>query len=126
MPFEIRQISIADFLRTDITGVFDFEATKVLLSEIVESCFRAGITRMLIDTRAARPRNIGVSDIYTLVMHLMLLGIDSHHRLAILNDPPDEFDRAKLFEECAALQGMNVAAFRDFEAALEWLNAEPD
>jgi hypothetical protein len=34
MPFEIRQISIAAFLRTDVSGVFDFEATKNLLTEI--------------------------------------------------------------------------------------------
>jgi hypothetical protein len=124
MPFDIRRISIADYLRTDVTGVFDFEATRSLLTEVVESCFRSGIHRVLVDVRSARPENIGVSDIYTLVMHLISLGLERGHRLAILNDPPDDFDRGKLFEQCAVQQGMNVAAFRDFEAALAWLNEE--
>ena len=124
MPFDIRRISIPDFLRTDVAGVFDFEATKFLLSDIVESTFRSGIKRVLVDVRAARPAHIDVADIYTLAMHLMLLGFDRAHKLAILNDPADDFDRGQLFEQCAVRQGMNVAAFRDFDAALEWLNEE--
>jgi hypothetical protein len=124
MSFDIRRISIADFLRTDATGTFDFEATKSLITEIVESSFRSGIDRILIDVRSARPENIDVADIYTLVMHLMALGLDRGHKLAILNDPPDGFDGGKLFEHCAVQQGLNVATFRDFEAALEWLNEE--
>jgi hypothetical protein len=124
MPFDIRRISIADFLRTDVTGVFDFGATKSLLTEVVESSFRSGIHRVLVDVRSARSENMDASDIYTLVMHLMSLGLERGHRLAILNDPPDDFDRGKLFEQCAVRHGMNVAAFRDFESALEWLNEE--
>jgi hypothetical protein len=124
MSFDIRRISIPDFLRTDVMGVFDFEATRSLLTQIVASTFRSGIHRILVDVRAARLANIGVADIYTLVMHLMALGLDRGHKLAILNDPPEEFDGGKLFEQCAVRQGMNVAAFRDFEAALEWLSAE--
>jgi hypothetical protein len=124
MPFDIRRISFADFLRTDVTGVFDFEATRSLLAEIVESSFRSGINRVLVDVRSARTENIDTSDIYTLVMHLMSLGLERGHRLAILNDPPDDLDRGKLFEQCAVRLGMNVAAFRDFESALEWLNQE--
>jgi hypothetical protein len=126
MPFDIRRISIADFLRTDVTGVFDFEGTKSLLTEIVGSTFRSGINRVLVDVRAARAAHIDVADIYTLVMHVMSLGLDRGHKLAILNDPPEEFDGGKLFEQCAVRQGMNVAAFRDFEAALKWLSEESD
>jgi hypothetical protein len=124
MLFDIRRISIADFLRTDVAGVFDFQATRSLLTEIVASSFRSGISRILVDVRSARPKNLDVSDIYTLVMHLMSLGLERGHKLAILNAPPDEFDGGKFFEQCAIRQGMNVAAFRDFEAALEWLNEE--
>jgi hypothetical protein len=57
-------------------------------------------------------------------MHLMSLGFDRGRKLAILNDPPDDFDRGKLFEHCAVQHGMKVAAFHEFEPALEWLNEE--
>jgi hypothetical protein len=125
MPAEIRHICIADFLRTDLSGVFDFDATKALFTDIFQTSIRSGVARVLVDARLARPphpADIDVSDIYTLVMHLLSLGLDPSYKLAILNDPPGAIDRGKLFEECAVQNGMQVAAFRDFEEALAWLN----
>jgi hypothetical protein len=54
-------------------------------------------------------------------MHLLSLGIDPAYRIAILNDPKDQIDRGKLFEEGARERGLDAAVFRDFEAALTWL-----
>jgi hypothetical protein len=122
MSFEIHTVSIRDFLRTDVSGVIDFEASKAILTEIVLSCRERSISRVLMDAREAVPLDIGASDIYSLVMHLISLGFGRGHRIAVLDAPKDEIDRAKLFEQCAHEQGLNIASFREFEGALAWLS----
>jgi hypothetical protein len=121
MIVDNRHISIPDFLRTDITGLVDFESSRAALTEIADSCSRSGVRHVLIDVRMARALNLGVPDIFTLVMYMMTLGFDRGYQIALLYEPQDEIERSKLFAECANLQGMNVASFQDFEQAIEWL-----
>jgi hypothetical protein len=121
MPIDIRLISLRDFVRTDMVGTLDFEITKAALTEIVKASSECGVPNLLIDARMAIAVEVSASDIHELVMHLLSLGIDPTYRIAILNDPKDQIDRGKLFEEDARERGIDAAVFRDFEAALTWL-----
>ena len=86
---------------------------------------RRGVPNVLVDTRMAFPVNFSTVDVYTLVMHLLSLGVDPSYRFALLNDPKDEIDRGRLFETYARERGINARAFRHFEEALTWLCEEP-
>jgi hypothetical protein len=121
VAIDIRLISLRDFIKTDVVGAIDLETSKIALTEIVRSSSKSGVPNVLIDTRMARPVKFTPTDIHTLVVHLLALGIDPEYRIAILNDPKDVIDGGKLFEEYARQRGMDVAAFRDYEAALTWL-----
>jgi hypothetical protein len=122
MPANHRLVSIHDFLRTNVSGTVDFEETKVVFQKIITACNAAGIYRILLDIRGVQSTNIESTDIFSLVMHLLSLDIAFDFRMAIVNEPKDDLDRAKLFEQCAQHHGVNVAAFHDFEQALAWLN----
>ncbi len=126
MPIDVRLISLRDFVRTDVAGAFDLEATKAALTAIVKTTSECGVPNLLIDTRRVIAVEFGPADVPELVTHLLSLGIDPGYRIAILNDPPDEIDRGKLFEDCARARGIDAAVFRDFETALTWLCRLPN
>jgi len=42
-------------------------------------------------------------------------------KIAILNRPKDEFNRAEFLASMAQGAGWNIMAFQDFEAAFDWL-----
>jgi hypothetical protein len=122
MGVDVRVISITDFVRFDVTGDFDFLATKAVVSEVGKTLARAENTNILVDTRGATTKNLSAADVYSLVLHLLSFGPPQGNRLAILNDPKDEVDRGMLFSMGASRQGFDVASFQDFESAMEWLS----
>jgi hypothetical protein len=122
MGVDIRLISLQDFLRTNMVGAVDFETSRSALVETVKSAAECGVHHILLDARKAIAVRISAADVFTLVMHLLSLGVDPSYRIAILNDPKDDIDRGKLFEESARERGIDAAAFRDYETALAWLS----
>jgi len=121
MPVDIRLISLRDFVRTDLVGAVDLETTKAALTELAKATSECGVPNVLIDARTAVAVGVGASDVPALIEPLLALGVDPSYRIAILNDPKDEVDHGKLFEELARRRGIDAAVFRDFEAALTWL-----
>ena len=117
----IRIIHINDFVRADVDGHFDLKRSQELLKEL------AGFTRenptqhILLDGREATS-DLTTVDIFNLVSSLFEAGVGVRNKLALLNRPKDDFDRAAFLELCARNRGFNISAFRDFEAALAWLN----
>ncbi len=77
MAADLRVVSIQDFLRTDLQGTLDFDASKVIFEEIVASCKASGIEHILLDIRDVISTDIVVADIFSLVMHLRSLGFTS-------------------------------------------------
>jgi hypothetical protein len=63
-------------------------------------------------------------EVWELAASLEECGLGRRNRIAIINHPKDDFDRAAFFETCAANRGFNCRAFRDFEQALYWLMPE--
>jgi hypothetical protein len=121
MIVDIRLISLRDYLRTNLIGAIDFEVSKVALTEMVKASSAVGVPNLFVDTRMAIPVGLDASDVHELVKHLLSLEIDPGIRIAILNDPRDELDRSKLFEEYARESGIEDAVFRDYESAITWL-----
>jgi hypothetical protein len=65
-----------------------------------------------------------VTDVWALARDLGSLGLTPANRVAILNRPKDDFDRAAFLELCAGNRGYHIRAFREFEDAFSWLVSE--
>jgi hypothetical protein len=120
MTHDIRVIRLRDFLRTDLQGHIDLESSKEALRDVARSCAENHNHHVLIDTRDTTT-TATVMDVWDLASSLEDCGIGRTNRIAILNAPKDNFDRAAFLETCAANRGFNIRAFRDFESALYWL-----
>ena len=123
MSYDMRVIPISEFLRTDVSGEIDLQASRAVLKELLVQCSRKNIHHILIDTRETSSRASTV-DVWTLASDLGSLGMTADHRIAILNRPKDEFDRGAFLELCATNRGYQLRAFRDFEKAFTWLTSE--
>lgn len=122
MDLDVRVVSIAEFVRYDTSGEYDFESTKAVVAEIAKTLVDLKKCNILLDLRDATPKNISAGDIYSLVLHFLSFGPPQGNRLALLNDPKDDVDRAMIFSMGANRQGFDVASFHDFEPAIEWLS----
>ncbi|HMF15536.1 MAG TPA: hypothetical protein VKE94_24655 [Gemmataceae bacterium] len=123
MASDIRIIPVREFYRTDATGKFDKASTRRALQEIAAACVARANHYVLIDTRQADGTALSAADVFELATGLEELGFKRPFKIAIVNQPKDDFDRAAFFEDCATNRGFPTKAFRDFEAAVMWLSA---
>ena len=122
MPYNIRIIPGREFIKLDAEGHLDLEMSRKVLSDVIWTCLRSRMARVLIDVREA------TSDMTA--AHLCKLADvcreisaqdQDDDRIAILSRPKDEFDRAAFLAAKAESAGWNVAAFQEFEKAFDWL-----
>jgi hypothetical protein len=123
MSFDVRIIPIREFMKTDISGEIDLNASREMLSQLMATFKRKNMSHILIDAREASSRST-MLDVWTLARDLGLLGLTPDNRVAVLNRPKDNFDRAAFLELCATNRGYRLRAFREFEHAFDWLTSE--
>ena len=123
MACDVRVIPIREFMKSDLTGEIDLNASRELLRELMAACKREKMTRILIDSREASSHST-MLDVWTLARDLGSLGVTHENRVAVLNRPKDNFDRAAFLELCASNRGYHLRAFREFEVAFAWLTSE--
>jgi hypothetical protein len=125
MPSKIQLIHIRDFLRTNVHGVIDLQSSKTLFKEIATASAEHGNHHILMDVREIPAGGqLSAADVWEIASSLEEWGIGRDNRIAILNAPKDDFDRAKFLETCATNRDYTIRAFRDFEKALYWLAAD--
>ncbi len=120
MAHDIRLIQVRDFLRTDVEGNLDLPTSRRVLSDLAKACIDTDNYHVLLDVREATG-TLSVVDIWELAAALDEVGLGRRNKIAILNAPKDDFNRAAFFETCSVNRGFNVHTFQDFEAALTWL-----
>jgi hypothetical protein len=116
----LRIIHARDFLKVTPTGEVELEASKQALLKLASLNAAPRQNDILIDTRQ-KTGFLTLADITELV-DVMLEHRDSFRsKLAILASPGLGFDHAKFMELYAGNRGFRVAAFTDFEEAINWL-----
>lgn len=123
MAFDVRVIPIREFMKTNITGEIDLNASREMLSQLMAACKKEHMSRILIDSREASSQST-MLDVWTLAKDLGSLGVSHENRVAVLNRPKDNFDRAAFLELCATNRGYQIKAFREFEQAFAWLTSD--
>jgi hypothetical protein len=120
MDLSLRIIHARDFLKVTSTGKADLNESKRTLLNLVSLNAAPRQYDILIDTRQ-KTSYLSLMDIVELV-DLMVEHRDSFRsKLAILVRQGPEFDHAKFMELYAGNRGFRVAAFTDFEEAINWL-----
>ncbi len=119
MPVNVKIINPKDFVKLTATGTIDFTASLEAINNIISLIKTPGEYEVLIDTRHAA--------VTLTIMELYELGaaIASHPALhstkIALLAPMTETEKVHFFETAALNRGVNISAFTDFEAAINWL-----
>lgn len=120
MDLNIRVIHSRDFLKATPSGEQDLEASKQVLLTLALENSASGQYDILIDVRQAIS-HLSLTDVTELV-DVMIEHRDSFRsQLAILTQPEATLEIARFMELYAGNRGFQVAAFKDFEEAMNWL-----
>jgi hypothetical protein len=121
MAFDVRVVTTADFLRTDLKGGLDFELSRHALEEIIRGCAGRPQHHVLIDWRRPAGGSLSLSDLFELAGDLEVPETTSDQKIASLHPSTDELNLGRYFEVFAAAHGFEFQAFTDCAAALAWL-----
>jgi hypothetical protein len=115
-------INAKDFLKARPTGELDLEQSKKILGDIADMAGSAGEYDILIDVRESFS-SMTHSDIWELVQELGRHRKAFRNKIAVLARDDAQFSKAVFGEMCAnmAMHTFKLAAFNDYEAAIEWL-----
>ena len=122
MDLNIRVIHSRDFLKVTPTGEIDLETSKQALLNLASENSAPRQYDILVDARHTTGY-LKLAEISELVNEMIERRDSFRSKLAILARPGLEFDHAKFMELYASNRGFQVAAFTDFEEAINWLMA---
>jgi hypothetical protein len=115
-------------MRLDAREHLDFQASKKALQDLARACHKRGLDRALLDLRTVpipAKQLFTPNELAALVMTFREAGFSKEQRLAILYHQ-DVYRGVRTFAFISRLRGLQVQAFSDFEAALNWLSEQPD
>lgn len=127
MPIELQVIRASEFVCLDADDLLDFAASKQALQGLAFACRKRGLDRAMLDLRdvpvPAKP-HFTTTQLAELVGTFRDAGFSRRHRLAVLYQY-DVHGGIRNFALFGKMRGLQVQAFREFEAALQWLSAGP-
>ena len=119
MPVNIKVIHTKDFLKTTITGVLDFAASKQALLDIASQIEQPGEYEILVDTREAKTI-LSVVDSVEMGKALAAHPSLRRSKIAILTSMGD-VKQANFLETVIVNRAVSAKAFTVFEEAITWL-----
>ncbi|MCC6611598.1 MAG: hypothetical protein IT515_18235 [Burkholderiales bacterium] len=121
MLFDVRIVTVADFLRTDLKGNLDVEPSRRALAEVIRGCAGRPRHHVLIDWRQVGGATLSLSDLFELAADLDVPEVTSDQKIASLHPSTDELNLGRYFEVFTAAHGFEFQPFTDPAAALAWL-----
>src|SRR5262245_23102014 len=120
MDLNIRIIHARDFLITTPTFQVDLETSKQFILKLAQENAAPRQYDLLIDLRGTTG-NLSLPDV-TEVVKVVIDHPDSFRsKIAILTMPGIKFENAQFGALYGANRGFQMAAFTDFEEAIDWL-----
>jgi hypothetical protein len=123
MAVNYKIIQAKDFIKAKPTGEIDLEQSKKVLGQIAEMVEVIGDYEILIDVRDAYG-NMGQDDLCELVLELGRHRDAFKSKIAVIARDDEQFNKAVFGEMLANIDGFAIAAFTDFEEAIDWLQSE--
>ena len=122
MPTMYKIVNAKDFIKAKPSGITDLEQSKQVLLELAMIAGLSPEHEILIDIRES-DAGLTHEELYELIKELEKNRSFFHNKIAVLSRDDEQYSRAGFFEICANLEGFHVAAFIDFEKAVNWLNS---
>ncbi len=120
----IRQIRYDEFVALKSEGVGDFDGFLAAVDALLVQMGDVAAHHVLVNLRRASLPPLPEATLARALEHLRQRGLGLENKIAVVTDPADEVrgDRADAAEAVAAFLRMQVRSFRDYGAALDWLN----
>ncbi|HTL56957.1 MAG TPA: hypothetical protein VL361_14845 [Candidatus Limnocylindrales bacterium] len=125
MPVELHVIRASEFIRLDANERLDFQASAKVLEGLAQACRKRGLNSALLDLRTLPPLakpHFTTKQIAALVGVFRNAGFSKEQRLAVLYHH-DLYGGIRDFAFISRMGGLQVQAFQEYEAALQWLSA---
>jgi len=120
MAHEIRLLSTPELIHVIVRDELDLATSRRILADIAATALGHPGRPVLVDTRAAHA-TMSVTDVYQLATELAESGVSHRVRLAVLNTPGREFNRALFLEQLGQNRGLQFRHFHDYQATVDWL-----
>jgi len=120
MSHEIRFVPAPGLLHVIVRGDFDYEESRRILAALAVAAGKHPVAPILVDTREAAAL-LKATEVYHLASDLVDAGVSTNTRLAIVNKPRPDFDRASFLEELGQRRGLQLRRFSELESAVAWL-----
>src|ERR1041385_6815478 len=121
MDLNVRIIHHRDFLKTTTVGEVDLAKSQQILLKIASLNQPPNNYDILIDGRYAVP-HLSLANISQLVQVMFDNRASFRNKIAVLTAGDERFELAKFMEVYAQNRGFHVAAFDNFEQAINWLS----
>ncbi|MBS1241945.1 MAG: hypothetical protein H6R40_1372 [Gemmatimonadetes bacterium] len=120
MRYEVRFDPDSGFVCVTVEGEYGLERAHHILAELRAATLRHPTAPILIDTRAANT-TMTATDTYDLGQRLREEGVATTVRMAIVNEPGRDFNRASFLEEIGRNRGLQIRNFHEMPPAMAWL-----
>ncbi|HEX9167027.1 MAG TPA: hypothetical protein VF862_14035 [Gemmatimonadales bacterium] len=123
MRYEVRFDPDSGFVCVTVEGEYGLEQAHHILAELRGATLRHPMAPILIDTRTANT-TMTATDTYDLGQRLREQGVAMTVRMAIVNEPGRDFNRASFLEEIGRNRGLQIRNFHEMPPAVAWLAGE--
>jgi hypothetical protein len=123
MRYEVRFDPESGFIHVVVEGEYGLDFARHILAELRSATVRHPQAAILVDTRAAQT-TMTATDTYELGQTLRAQDVATNVRMAIVNEPRLEFNRASFLEELGRNRGLQIRNFHDLTQATAWLTGD--
>ena len=122
----IRHIRYEEFVALISEGAGDLDGFEAAADALLAQMGDVAAQHVLVDLRHATIPPLPEALLARALEYLRRRGLGVKNKVAVVTDPGDRArtDRADTAEVVAAFLRMQVRSFRDYGAALDWLNEE--
>ena len=122
----IRQVRYEEFVALISEGAGDLDGFQAAADALLAQMGDVAAQHVLVDLRRATIPPLPEALLARALEYLRRRGLGVKNKVAVVTDPGDgvRTDRADAAEAVAAFLLMQVRSFRDYAAALDWLNEE--
>ena len=111
-----------DYLRAELFDRETIEETQQFLLEAIAEGMKQGVSKGLVVVRASRA--IFQVQQYRISEYLKEFAVNASVRIALVGDSNELYSAHQYIELLARQHGVNLMAFRDEAAAIEWLRMQ--
>ena len=119
---KVQIIHAGDFIKATPDGEVSLKLSKTRLAKIVQALDPAHDYNFLVDWRNVTI-NFSMTHLFYLALEILKYEALAGAQISLLVRP-DDFNRGEFLQICAQNRGLQLAAYTEYENAMNWLTTE--